>query len=366
MNHMEVHIASDPLYEALRRRIELTTSCRDTDALPAIEGAGQIEKMDGQPVQIMHNGVRVVAGGYYGWWMTEIIERLQGHHEPQEELAFHVIMERLAGDTPSPVVLELGAFWSYYSLWALHRAPLGRAILVEPDPNNLDVGRANFALNGRAGEFLQAAVGARQSAPRPFTCESDGVLRHVATESLESLLARYGLHHVDLLIADVQGAETPFLEGGRHLLADRVRFLLVSTHHHSISADPLTHQRCLGLLRDLGAHVIAEHTVGESFSGDGLIAVSFDHRDQDLTAPISYGRVGHTLFPDPLVDLAAAEAREAELVAAAVRIKQELVDVRATRTWRAHDRLGRSPWFRRAAAAVDAVARAASAHRRVS
>lgn len=37
----------------------------------------------------MHNGVKVIAGGYYGSWMTEIIRLLQGHHEPQEERVFY-------------------------------------------------------------------------------------------------------------------------------------------------------------------------------------------------------------------------------------------------------------------------------------
>ena len=43
----------------------------------------------------MHNGVPVVEGCYYGSWMTEIIQGLWGHDEPQEEAAFHVLLERL-------------------------------------------------------------------------------------------------------------------------------------------------------------------------------------------------------------------------------------------------------------------------------
>jgi hypothetical protein len=124
---------------------------------------------------------------------------------------------------------------------------------------------------------------------------------------------------VDLLHIDVQGAELAFLDGGRAVLEDgMVRQILVSTHHHSISGDPLTHQRVLRLLLDLGAHVVAEHTVAESFSGDGLVAASFDQRDKDLTAAISYGRVGRTLYDDPLEELAAMTVRadnlEAEVV----------------------------------------------------
>jgi FkbM family methyltransferase len=285
-------------------RIGLTVSCRDTDAIPKVPGAGEVT--DG--VQLMHNGVKVIEGGYYGEWMTEVIRRLRGHHEPQEEVAFHAILERLADTAgPAPVMLELGAFWAYYSLWFKHRLPRGQAYLVEPDPAYLDVGRRNFELNGFDATFHQAAVGREQTAPAPFECESDGQTRPVPNEGLASLLDRFGLPCVDLLFSDVQGFEWPLLDGSRDVLAGgRVRFLVVSTHHHVISGDPLTHQRCLDLLRELGAHVILEHTVAESYSGDGLIVVSFDERDRDLEVVTSRCRVGDSWFGDPLRDLAEA------------------------------------------------------------
>ena len=39
---------------------------------------------DGTRVQIMHNGLRVLADGYCGEWMTQLIARCRGCHEPQE------------------------------------------------------------------------------------------------------------------------------------------------------------------------------------------------------------------------------------------------------------------------------------------
>ena len=285
-------------------RIGLTVACRDTDGLPKVAGAGDVT--DG--VQLMHNGVKVVEGGYYGEWMTEVIRRLRGHHEPQEEVAFHAVVERLAATAgPAPVMLELGAFWAYYSLWFKQRIPEGRAYLVEPDPAYLDVGRRNFALNGFEGTFHQAAVGRDAAPSQPFECESDGQTRPVPVEGLRSLLRRFHLDHVDLLFSDIQGFEWPLLDGARDdLAAGAVRFLVVSTHHHVISGDPLTHQRCLDLLRELGAHVLLEHTVAESYSGDGLIVVSFDDRDRDLAVVTSRCRVGDSWFGDPLKDLEAA------------------------------------------------------------
>jgi hypothetical protein len=127
-----------------QRRIGLTVACRDTDAIPKVSNAGEIVTVGGRRVQVMHNGVLVEADGYYGPWMTEIIRRLRGHHEPQEEAAMHAIVPRLP---PAPIVVELGSFWAYYALWACRERPDACVVLVEPDPHNLDVGRRNADLN---------------------------------------------------------------------------------------------------------------------------------------------------------------------------------------------------------------------------
>lgn len=296
------------------RRIALALSCRDTDVIPKVPDAGAVR--DG--VQVMHNGVLVEEDGYQGPWMTEIIRRLRGHHEPQEELAFHAVVEQLATTSTTPAVIELGSWWAYYSLWARQRIPGARSFCVEPDPAYLEQGKRNFALNGREATFHQAAVGQAPSPPQPFQCESDGLTHDVPFEGLGSLLDRFGLERADLVLVDVQGAETPLLDGARELLrAGRVRFMVISTHHHVISGDPLTHQRCLMLLKELGAHVITEHTVAESFTGDGLIVVSFDAVDRDLEVVTSRCRVGESLFGDPLWDLADSHAEAAGLRAEA-------------------------------------------------
>lgn len=71
---------------------------------------------------------------------------------------------------------------------------------------------------------------------------------------------------------DVQGAELHALVGAEPMIsASKLRFVFVSTHHHLISGDPLTRQKCLQWLVHDGAHVLCEHSVNESYSGDGLI-----------------------------------------------------------------------------------------------
>lgn len=332
------------------RRVRLTVSCTDCDALPKVPDAGSVREHDGTRVQVMHNGVLVEAGGYFGPWMDEVIRCLRGHHEPQEELVYARVLERLAADAPgTPSAIELGAFWAYYSLWFLHELPAGRVVAMEPDLENLELGRRNFALNRRSGTFLPGVVGPEPGRTLTFRSELRDADYEVLQYDLAALMDAGDLDRVDLLLCDIQGGETLFFDQAADLLrAGRVRFAVVSTHHHSISGDPLTHQHLLERLRGLGAHVIAEHTVGESFSGDGLIAVSFDPRDHDLVVPTSLARQGESLFGALEHDLAAAQqevgqlraqldaerAEAARLRAASADLQRELAAVNRTRLWR--------------------------------
>ena len=104
------------------------------------------------------------------------------------------------------------------------------------------------------------------------------------------------------------------LESCRGLVEqERIRFVVVSTHHHTISGDPLTHQRCLDLVRSLGGHVIAEHTVLESFSGDGLLVASFDEADRGFEVELSRARTTEALFPSGEQELERLRAAYEEL-----------------------------------------------------
>lgn len=286
------------------RRVLMTVSCRDSDGIPKVSGAGEVLVVDGTSVQRMHNGILIEEGCYYGPWMTEVIRGLGGHHEPQEETVFHAVMERLAETEPDATMIELGSFWAYYSMWFHQRTGGNRVVCLEPDPVYLEVGRRNFELNGMTATFLHGVVGDEPGSTTSFVAESTGEEGDVVQYDLASLMARTGLDRVSLLMVDIQGFETLLLRRAADLLRERrVRFIVVSTHHHLISGDPLTHQHVLELLQACGGHVIAEHSVSESYSGDGLIAVSFDERDRDLTVEVSHARARESLFGELEYDL---------------------------------------------------------------
>jgi hypothetical protein len=262
------------LSAAQSRRVRMTLACRDTDSLPKVPEAGAVVEQDGQRVQIMHDGTRVIADGYCGGWMTDAIRGLRGHHEPQEELLFHHILEHVREGS---LIVELGAWWAYYTNWYLGAVPGSTALCVEPDAANLEVGRRNLALNGRTATFIQALVGGA-AAP-----SHDGRLECL---DMDAVLKRAGNRPIEVLHMDVQGAELPFIRSMGRAVADRlVRFAVVSTHHESISGSVTTHDDCVRAIQSLGAKVFVEHDVYESYSGDGLIVASFAAEDRSIVMP---------------------------------------------------------------------------------
>jgi hypothetical protein len=87
----------------------------------------------------------------------------------------------------------------------------------------------------------------------------------------------------------------------------KIRFLVLSTHHHSISGDPLTHAKCLDFVRTHGGRVLVEHDIHESFSGDGLIVATFDPLDQSIPPiRVSRNHAANSLFRPLNYDLAEA------------------------------------------------------------
>ena len=258
----------------VRRRVRMTVSCRDTDPLPKVPGAGEVVEQDGQRVQIMHEGTRVIADGYCGGWMTDVIRGLRGHHEPQEELLFHHLLTHVR---PGSLFVELGSYWAYYTNWYLGAVPGSTALCIEPNADNLELGRRNLAINGRTSSFIQAFVGGPASPSR------DGSLGCL---DMDDVIARVDGRPIEVLHMDVQGAELAFIRSMRRAVEERqVRFVVISTHHESISGSPTTHEDCMHELRSLGAKVFAEHNVYESYSGDGLIVASFSPADRSIVLP---------------------------------------------------------------------------------
>jgi len=202
-------------------------------------------------------------------------------------------------------MIELGGHRAFHSIWFLRAGAGRRAALLEPDPAHIATGQANMALNQVHAQFIQGFVGDAPGTTQMFQTQHSGVL-DLPCLDVAALLERSGFSHLTILQCDVQGAELAVLRQAAPLLrAGRIDWIFVSTHHHSFSGDPLTHQRCLEQLRELGGLIEAEYDVQESFSGDGFICARFCAAPAGWM-PIrpSYNRSSESLFRHPLYDLA--------------------------------------------------------------
>jgi FkbM family methyltransferase len=205
-------------------------------------------------------------------------------------------------------MIELGGFWSYYSMWFLYgHQSQRRAFVIEPDPNHLAVGRRNAELNGLSIEFTQAAAGLQSRDAIAFHTET-GDLQTIKQISVPDFVVTHQIKKVNILHCDAQGVEFEVLQSCEALLRDhKIDFTFVSTHSEPISGDFLTHQRCLAFLRLVGARILAEHDVHESFSGDGLIVAYSGKEAIDLPEfHLSFNRYSRSLLRNPLIDLALA------------------------------------------------------------
>lgn len=169
----------------------------------------------------LHNGLLVPfagPGAYYGAYSHLLIIN-RGVHEPLEEFVFQELLKHLPEDAS---MIELGAYWGHYSMWLKQVKPRASVILVEPEPEFLKAGQANFERNGFKGEFIKAFVGAGKF-------EVDEFFR---TRKIRSL---------DILHTDIQGYETDMLLGARDVLARRrVKYLFISTHSQEIHGSIMT------------------------------------------------------------------------------------------------------------------------------
>lgn len=200
---------------------------------------------------VLHNGNLVPLrgrGSYYGDF-SDILVINRGVHEPLEEFCFQRVLGSLG--KPNPAMVEVGAYWAHYSMWLKTCYPQARCIMVEPNSENLQCGRANFDRNSLKGEFFREGV-------------------PPVGRWLPDLLKRCGLVGVDILHADVQGAEMALLSGATESFQARaIKHVFISTHSDAL------HHDCAALLRAMNYRVEVSSDLGShTTSSDGFIYAS--------------------------------------------------------------------------------------------
>lgn len=236
------------------RRALATVSGDDADYIPKVVGAGEIFDDGIASYQLMHNGVKIILNCYYDvQWLTDVMYGLKGHHEPQEEKCFYEVLKYMPEDA---TMIELGSYWAYYSLWFASQIKNAKNYLIEPDHRRLEIGRKNFELNNKKGIFRRGFVG-KMKDDEPDITGAEWI-------SVDDFIESEGIKHVNILHADIQGAETEMLETTvKHL--DKIDYFFISTHSDR------NHLPCLQFFKAHHFIILAEHSDAQSCSGDGLI-----------------------------------------------------------------------------------------------
>ncbi|MCH2124912.1 MAG: FkbM family methyltransferase [Pirellulaceae bacterium] len=199
-------IATKSAPEDMAGRIRELNEDPSNQWIPRVDRAGEI--VDGYLVT--HNGLLVTPSdpGY-----VQLLTSNTGCHEPQEEYLFQQVLEQIPGGGQ---MLELGAYWAFYSMWFAKEVQNANCYLVEPRKKNLKVGKHNFAKNGFRGEFFRSKIGHGHL----------GVDRFLDAQQLE---------YIDLLHADIQGAEYEMLcDAEQSLRNGRIGFVFVGTHSQEL------------------------------------------------------------------------------------------------------------------------------------
>ncbi|MBZ5858000.1 FkbM family methyltransferase [Flavihumibacter profundi] len=234
--------------EVWQKRIDDVLVCKDNAFIERVANAGTIRKGK----QIMHNGLLIHLGSYYGPEVSRMISLNKGVHEPQEERVFQEVIKLIPA---GGVMIELGAFWSFYSMWFNLKVPGAKNIMVEPDKFNLGQGKRNFSLNRMRGTFINAFVGSKAS-----------IENGTRIISVDSIVNEFKLDFVHVLHSDIQGFELDMLQGARQLFTQqRVGYIFISTHSNEV------HYKCKEFLESNSCTILCSADCGQAFSEDGLL-----------------------------------------------------------------------------------------------
>lgn len=222
-------------------RIREVVSDPNNMFIPRQQNAGKI--IDGY--LIMHNGIKVYPNSYYGDFTTKMLQVNRGVHEPQEERVFAQVLPYIP---EGGVIIELGAYWSFYSMWFYKEVRNALCYLIEPDKNSLEIGKKHFEINNMRGDFTLGGIGENSI-------------------KIDNFLKGRGLKRVDILHSDIQGTEFEMLLGARKSIAENViKYFFISSHSQEL------HYKCLDFLKRHGYIIIASADFNkQTYCYDGVL-----------------------------------------------------------------------------------------------
>lgn len=231
--------------------------------IPRKENAGTIE----DNCIILHNGIKVVKESYYGDFINILIKN-RGCHEPSEERLFSYVLKCIP---ENGLMIELGSYWAFYSIWFNKTIKNAKNYCIEPDENNLQIGIENCKINNVIADFSKGFISKNDIKVSEFIIEKN-------------------INYIDILHSDIQGYEYEMLEDIVNLLDNKlIKYLFISTHSDEI------HYNCIKLLEDHSYRIIAAADFEtETFCYDGIIVAC--HKENMELPTYNLGIRKHTVL----------------------------------------------------------------------
>jgi len=231
-----------------KSRIDTVMACPDNARLPRVPDAGKVFP----EYQLLANGLKITLGSYYDYGNTYLLIQNRGVHEPQEEYAFEEVMKSLS---PGASMMELGSYWAFYSMWFARTIQAARCVMVEPDPHKMNFGKLNFTQNHLSGSFDLG-----------FIDDQTNEAKSIPTYTVDFLMEKHHITHLNVLHSDIQGYEVAMLKGAKKALErGTIDYFFISTHTNKL------HDECIDRLTQSGYKILCEANLDESYSVDGLI-----------------------------------------------------------------------------------------------
>ncbi len=229
-------------------RIKIALESKYNAHIPRVAEAGNI--CNG--FQVMHNGILVSIGDYYGLPITKMLHMNKGVHEPEEEKIFMEVINKMPDN---PVMIEMGSFWAFYSMWFLKATKNGKVFMIEPEKKNLLIGEKNLKKNKLTASIDNLFIGkiSSNTGDTPVVC-------------LDDYIKEKEIMHINIAHADIQGFESDMLEGAANcLLARKIDYFFVSTHTNEL------HYKCIDYLKEAEYKIVFQVDLTKAASFDGFI-----------------------------------------------------------------------------------------------
>lgn len=229
-------------------RISIALKSEYNKFIPRVSNAGNINK----GFQTMHNGLQISTGDYYGLPITKMLHLNKGVHEPEEEKMFMDVINKMPKD---PVMIEMGSFWAFYSMWFLKSTVRGKVFMIEPELKNIEVGKKNFKKNNLSGTFDNYFIG-----------KSSQSENGISMICLDDYIEQKDIKHINIAHADIQGFELEMLLGASRCLESKLAdYFFISTHTNDL------HYKCMEFLKKYGYRIVFNVDLDNAASFDGFI-----------------------------------------------------------------------------------------------